>query len=187
MNCKNYSSNGNAHVRQQLLNTLRRLWFEHVMWTRAFITSTAFNSPDLDPVTKRLLRNPTDFATVLKDLYGSAKASQFEKLFTDHLLIASDLVNAAKSGDTNAVDAARKRWYANASDIASFMNEINPYWSKDKWQAMLGDHLKMTENEAVQMLSGKFAESISQYDAIQAEALKMADEMAIGILKQFRM
>ena len=31
----------------QLSNTLRRLWFEHVLWTRFFIVSTAFNLPDL--------------------------------------------------------------------------------------------------------------------------------------------
>jgi hypothetical protein len=54
----------------QLSNTLRRLWIEHVLWTRFFIVSTAFNLPDLQAVTDRLLQNPADFASELKPLYG---------------------------------------------------------------------------------------------------------------------
>lgn len=46
----------------QLLETVRRLWMEHVFWTRLFIISTAANLPDIRPVTDRLLRNPKDFA-----------------------------------------------------------------------------------------------------------------------------
>jgi len=187
MHNKNYNClQRNFSQRQlQVSNTLRRLWFEHVMWTRSFVISTAFNAADLDAVTKRILRNPTDFAAVLKPLYGEAKTTKFEKLFTDHLLIAAELVNAAKNGDAKSVDEQRKKWYVNASDIATLLNEINPYWNKAQWQEMLYDHLEMTESEVVQILSGKFAESITQYDAIQAEAVKMADEMANGIFKQF--
>lgn len=169
----------------QLLNTLRRLWIEHVMWTRSFIVSTASNLPDLDSVTKRLLRNPVDFSSALKPLYGNKKAMRFEKLFTDHLLIAANLVNAAKEGNSGAVEEQRKKWYANADEIAKFLSDINPCWSQKDWKGMLYAHLKMTENEAVQLLSGQYPESIMQYDAIQEEALKMADTMAYGIIHQF--
>lgn len=99
MSYQNHAANGNVFLRQQLLNTLHRLWFEHVMWTRFFLISTAFDLPDLDLVTKRLLRNPTDFAAVLKTFYPGTKVDQFEQLFTEHLLIAAQLVNAAKRGD----------------------------------------------------------------------------------------
>lgn len=169
----------------QLLNILRRLWFEHVMWTRSFIMSAAFNWGDLDAVTKRLLRNPADFASILKKLYGNKAAMEFENLFTDHLLIAAQLVKAAKEGDAKTVDEQRKKWYANADDIANFLGEINPHWSKKTWIDLLYNHLKMTENEAIQILSEKYPESIVQYDSIQEEALKMADEMAHGIFSQF--
>ncbi|MGI6728179.1 MAG: hypothetical protein ACOX4P_06500 [Anaerovoracaceae bacterium] len=48
----------------KIMNTLRKLWEQHVMWTRSFIISTIEGLSDLDPVTKRLLQNPTDFANV---------------------------------------------------------------------------------------------------------------------------
>jgi hypothetical protein len=171
----------------QLSNTLRRLWVEHVMWTRSFIISTAANLMDLDAVTKRLLQNPVDFANVLKPLYGSQGARRFEDLFTDHLLIAARLVNAAKMGDTRAVSEQRQKWYANADDIAGFLGQINPYWSKTTWQTMLFEHLRMTENEAVQYLTQQYEASIVQYDAIQKQALEMADVMTYGIINQFEL
>lgn len=170
----------------QLSNALRKLWVEHVMWTRSFIISTASNLKDLDFVTKRLLRNPADFSNQLKPLYGEQAAKEFEKLLTDHLLIAAQLVNAAKAGNTGAVAEQRHKWYANADDIANFLGEINTYWNKSDWQALLNDHLKMTENEAVQILTQQYAASIDQYDAIQEEALKMADVMTYGITRQFQ-
>jgi hypothetical protein len=171
----------------QVLNTVRRLWIEHVMWTRSFIVSTTFGTADLNDVTKRLLRNPADFAAVLKPFYGAQAATAFEKLFTAHLQIAAQLVNAAKAGDSAAIQQERQKWYANADEIAAFLAGANPYWSQASWQAMLYDHLKMTENEAVQMLTGKYADSIAQYDAIQNEALEMADMLAQGIILQFRL
>lgn len=45
----------------------------------------------------------------------------------------------------------------------------------------------MTENEAGQILSGMYADSIATYDMVQEEAMAMADEMAMGIFKQFGM
>ncbi len=168
-----------------LTNEFRKLWEQHVMWTRSFIISTASNLPDLPLVTKRLLRNPMDFANLLRPFYGKQKADEFEKLLTDHLLIAATLVNDAKAGNASGVEQARKQWYSNADDIAKFLSSINPYWSFKEWQSLLYDHLRMTEAEAVYELTQKHDESITLYDSIEDEALRMADLMASGIKKQF--
>lgn len=159
---------------------------EHVLWTRLFILSTAFGLPDLQFVTKRLLQNPVDFAKALKPFYGERAAMQFQQLLTDHLLIAAQLVNAAKAGDTEQVDQQRRRWYTNAEDIAKFLFSINRFWCESEWIKLLFDHLRMTENEAVFTLTCQYEKSITEYDLIQAEALKMADVMTFGTIRQFR-
>lgn len=169
----------------QLSNTMRRLWTEHVLWTRFFIVSTAFNLPDLQFVTNRLLQNPVDFAKALMPYYGEQTAMRFQQLLTEHLAIAGQLVNAAKAGNTAEADRQRKLWYANAEEIARFLASINPYWSEREWRDLLFDHLRMTENEAVLILTGRYEESIKEYDVIQAEALRIADVMAYGIIRQF--
>lgn len=176
-----------CYTRRQidLMNKMRMLWEQHIQWTRAFIISTAANLGDLEAVTKRLLENPADFAETLKPFYGCKISDEFKKLFTQHLLIAADLVNALKANNKGKADAARKKWYANADDISVFLSKINPNWNKAKWRTLLGSHLQMTEKEAILRLRGNYAEDIKIYDDIEQEALKMADYMSTGIIRQF--
>ncbi len=168
-----------------LSEKIRRLWIEHVLWTRFFIISTAFSLNDLQFVTERLLRNPDDFAKELKPFYGEQTAAQFKRLLTNHLLIAAQLVNAAKAGDNAEAEKQRGLWYGNAEDIARFLASINRYWSENQWKNMLFEHLSMTEDEAVYVLTGQYKRSIDEYDGIQAQALQMADVMTRGIIRQF--
>lgn len=180
-----YSQNIYSQRQVDLLNILRQLWEQHVQWTRLFIISTANNLGDLDAVTNRLLRNPDDFAKLLTPLYGASIANTFKNLLTQHLLIAADLVNAAKNGNTTAAQQARTKWYTNADEIAKFLSMINPYWSEAKWKTLLYSHLQMTEQEAALILGNKYTESVNIYDPIENEALEMADYMFSGIIKQF--
>ena len=168
-----------------LKSEMRMLWEEHVAWTRMTIISIAENLPDLDLVIRRLLRNPIDMANVLQPFYGPDVAAKFIQLFTEHLTTAAELVQAAKAGNTAKVADARKRWYANADQIALFFSSINPFWSQVGWRALLYDHLAMTEAEAVYRLQKKYAEDIAEYDQIEQQALVMADTMSIGMIKQF--
>jgi hypothetical protein len=174
-------------MNQNLKDIFRKLWEQHIMWTRSYIISTAANLGDLQPVTRRLLQNPGDFANELRKYYGDNKAKEFANLLTEHLLIAARLVNDAKMQDTQAVEADEKKWYENADAIADFLAGINPYWNKQEWRNMLHEHLRLTENEAVYRLSGQFASDVGLYDSIENSALKMADYMAEGIEKQFHL
>lgn len=168
-----------------LTNALRMLWEQHIAWTRMTIISIIAGLPDVDLVTEQLLRNPIDFARALKPFYGNRIASKFSDLFKSHLVIAAELVKAAKAGNKEASANAEKRWYANANEIAAFLASINPYWSQEFWKTMLHEHLALTKSEAVAMLTGNYAEGIKLYDEIEKQALKMADVMAKGIVKQF--
>lgn len=168
-----------------LNNNLRMLWEQHVVWTRLTIISIVENLPDVELVTKRLLRNPKDFEAALKPLYGERIASRFNNLLTSHLSIAADLVKAAKAGNSKAAEKAEKEWYANADEIADFLGSINPYWSSEGWKRMLHEHLALTKSEAVDMITKKYEASIKVYDEIEKQALQMADMMAEGIIRQF--
>ncbi|HIZ21145.1 MAG TPA: acetylglutamate kinase [Firmicutes bacterium] len=176
----------NGYTQRQIcfMNRIQQLWGQHVYWTRSFIISTAAGSGDLEPVTHRLLQNPKDFAQLLAPIYGEKTAGQFQELFTQHLLIAADLVNAAKNADVSKADAARKRWYANADEIAGFLSCINPCWSQATWKKMLYSHLEMTEKEAALRLQGNYTADIAIFDRIADEAMKMANYMFCGIIKQ---
>lgn len=100
--------NGYSPQQLCLMNQLQQLWAQHVYWTRFFIISTAEDLGDLAPVTDRILQNPKDFAQLFAPIFGMNIANQFQELLTQHLLIAADLVNAAKNGEPEKADIARK-------------------------------------------------------------------------------
>jgi hypothetical protein len=170
---------------QQLHDEMRTLWEQHVFWTRLVILGIVSNLPDLNVTTERLLRNPVDFGNILRIYYGEPAASQFVRLFTDHLTIAAQLVKAAKAGDERTAAEAERSWYQNADEIARFLAGLNPYWSEQQWRAMLYEHLTLTKAEAVAILTQNYAESIRLFDEIERQALMMADMMTQGIVRQF--
>lgn len=167
------------------MNEIRMLWEQHGAWTRMTIVSLTEDLPDVDLVTKRLLRNPVDFQEALNPFYGDKVASKFSELLTSHLVLAAQLVKAAKAGDTKAAADIEKQWYTNADQIAIFLASINPYWSESSWKEMLYKHLKFVKDEAICMLIKDYAGSINVYDKMEMEILEMADMMAKGIIRQF--
>lgn len=168
-----------------LMKQIRKLWSQHVYWTRFFIISIAAELSDLECVTNRLLQNPNDFAQMLEPFYSEEKANRFQVLLAEHIQIGGELVNALKNYDQKAADCARKKWYANSDEIAKFLACINPCWSESKWRNMLYDHLKMTEKEAALHLQCCYDKDIEIFDKIESEALMMSDYMFCGIIKQF--
>lgn len=169
-----------------LMNELRKLWEQHVIWTRLFIVSALGELPDLEATTKRLLRNPMDFANVLEIYYGRQKADTFRGLLEEHVKIAASIVNSAKEGNAKAVDQYSKLWYRNADQIAGFLAGINPFWTDEEWKTLLYEHLRMTTDEAVARLSGEFTKDVILFDIIEEQALDMADAMAAGMIRQFQ-
>lgn len=169
----------------ELINLMRLLWEQHGAWTRTVTTSIVFDLPNADAVTNRLLRNPVDFEQALKPFYGDRIAAQFRDLLRAHLVIAAELVKAAKAGDTKTAADAEKRWYANADEIAALLGSINPYWTQEGWKVMLHSHLELVKAQAVNMLAKKFEADIRAYDENERQTLQMADMLASGIARQF--
>lgn len=168
-----------------LINEFRLLWEQHGAWTRMSIRAIIYDLPDEDLTIKRLLRNPVDFENALRPYYGNKKAAIFRQLLTEHLTIAADLVNAAKSGNNQLVVEIEDKWYRNADEIAAFLGSINPYWDVMEWRIMFYKHLGYVKNEAVYDLNGNYQLSIDNYDEMEIQILEMADTMSYGIIRQF--
>ena len=71
-----------------------------------------------------------------------------------------------------------------AGTISAFLAGINACWNEEKWREFFYSHLEMTEKEAVLRLGGNYLADIKIFHEIEEEALKMADYMFCGILKQ---
>ena len=172
--------------RQAFHDAMRKLWEDHITWTRLVIIGVFEDSPGLDSSVQRLLQNQVDIGDAIKPFYGEEAGDQLTALLTDHILIAAEILQAAKSGDTTALEDGVERWYTNADDIAVFLNAANPrQWPLEEMKAMMREHLDLTLEEAVAYLHGDYEASIAAYDEVHVQALEMADMLSMGIIKQF--
>ena len=180
---------GAAGARLAFHDQMRKLWEDHITWTRLFIVSAATETgdlPDVGPTADRLLANQVDIGNAIKPFYGQAAGDRLTALLREHILTAADILSAAKAGDEAAVATARAAWYANADEIASFLSTANPkHWRLDEMRAMMRTHLDLTLDEAVARLQGRYADDIAAYEAVHTEILEMADMLSSGIVAQF--
>jgi hypothetical protein len=172
---------------------MRKLWEDHITYTRNVIISFELNDPDpgavlpdLSTVVDRLLQNQVDIGDAIKPYYGDAAGEQLTALLHEHILGAAKVLGALKADDNAALTSALHAWYANAHDIAVFLSKANPdNWPLDEMDAMMKAHLDATTREAVARHQGDWSADVAAYDEVHTQALEMADMLSSGIIEQF--
>jgi hypothetical protein len=165
---------------------MRKLWEDHITWTRLAIVSFAAGLPDFDATAGRLLENQEDIGDAIKPFYGRRAGNRLTALLKEHIAGAVDLLKAAKAGDNAKFGEAKEAWYRNGDQIARFLSDANPkYWRFHKLSRLMRGHLDQTLEEAAARLKGDFAADIRAYDEIHRHILMMADTLSSGIVKQF--
>jgi hypothetical protein len=177
---------GLSAQRVALHDEMRRLWEDHITWTRLFIVSASADLPDTQATTQRLLRNQRDIGDAIKPFYGRAAGERLTSLLREHIAVAADLVLAAKAGDQAAAERHSSAWYRNAREIADFLHEANRrHWPRREMRSMMREHLDLTLDEAVAHLRRDHRADIRAYDRIHRQILTMADMLSDGIAAQF--
>jgi hypothetical protein len=178
---------GKATHRQAVFHdAMRRLWEDHITWTRLAIISLAHDLPDLPATQARLLQNQVDIGNAVKPYYGTAAGNRLTALLKEHIVGAVALLQAAKAADQALIAQRSDEWYANGDEIADFLHEANPRnWSQKALRRMMKGHLDQTLGEAVDRLGGKYDADVRDYDVIHHHILRMADTLSAGIIKQF--
>jgi hypothetical protein len=189
------ADNGHSHAavaakttakQAKFQDAMRKLWEDHVTWTRLAIVSFAHDLPDLSATQARLLRNQVDIGNAIKPYYGKAAGNQLTALLKEHIVGAVALLTAAKAGDQALIKQRSAEWYVNGNEIADFLHKANrKHWPKATLRKMMKGHLDQTLNEAVNRLGGEYDADIRDYDEIHHHILEMADALSAGIIKQF--
>jgi len=170
----------------KLHSDMRKLWEDHITWTRLYIVSVAAGLPDKDATAARLIQNQVDVGNAIKPFYGEDAGNKLTELLKEHILGAADLLAAAKAGNQAEVAKQKARWSKNADDIAVFLSAANPKnWPEAAMKAEMKMHLDLTLKEALNRFGGKYAEDIKDYDEVHAHILKLADTLTQGITAQF--
>lgn len=167
-------------------SAMGKLWEDHITWTRLFIISDLTDAPDLPVTTQRLLQNQVDIGDAIRPFYGDAAGDQLTALLRDHILIAADVVAAARAGDSTRLNDQMARWQANADQIGDFLGNANPAnWPAAEMKAMMRHHLDLTTAEVVARLNQDWRGDIGAYDKVHLHILILADVLTNGIVAQF--
>lgn len=164
---------------------MRKLWEDHITYTRNYIISALAGLPNKDAIAQRLLKNQDDIGDAIKPYYGDEAGKKLSVLLRDHIMIAVEVVTAAKEDNKDQLAAAQDKWSANGKEIAGFLSGANPNWSRKDLEGMLQKHLELTTGEVVGMLKKDWAGDIRSYDEGHAHMLMFADMLTDGIAKQF--
>jgi hypothetical protein len=172
MNCQNKKA--------ALKECMRIVWLQHVYWTRMLVISIAERLSDQADTTARLLRNPKDIACIFARYFSHVHVAEVERLLTEHLQIAAELVTALRDGDSKAAELD-KNWYINAEQMAKALHIMNPCYDFYESRQMLFMHLDLTKKEVAARLAKKYKEDIEAFAAVEKEAISMADMFTCGI------
>src|SRR5215831_3286670 len=167
------SMNSPSPAATELRTNMRKLWEDHITWTRNVICCLVDNLPGTDEAVKRLLKNQDDIGNAIKPLYGDDAGNKLTSLLHDHITISADVVKAAKASDNAALDAANKKWFANADEISAFLSKANANWKEDDMKKMMHEHLKLTTDEAVARIKKDYDGDVAAYDKVHNEILEM--------------
>ena len=168
-----------------LRQDMRKLWTDHVVWTRDYIVAAVGDQPDAQAAASRLMKNQEDIGAAVASFYGKSAGDQLTTLLKEHISIAVDIITHAKAGDKAAQQQAAARWKQNADAIAAFLSNANPNWPRTTLADMMNRHLSTTTDEVGARLTKNWDADVRAYDAVYNHILLMADALSDGIIKQF--
>ena len=84
---------------------MRKLWEDHITWTRMFIISAAHNLPDKDATAQRLLANQEDIGKAVGTYYGKDAGDNVYARMTDEPFVV-----AVRRGLIDQISPDPSRW-----------------------------------------------------------------------------
>jgi hypothetical protein len=203
------SASGSEH------SSMRQLWSDQVHLTRRYVIEALGGAPvsellvralgeavppiatapgvrDLvphlgpgDAAAVHLLENVEAIGDAIAPYFGKEAATELTHLLREHILIAVQLVSAARSGDISKLNFEDERWTANADQIADLLNGLNEFWPSEDLARRLHLLLQLTKDEAVARVTGDVDGDLRTFDRIYSEAMGIADVLTNGLLRKF--
>lgn len=171
--------------RSALEAALRKLWGDHVVWTRQYLVAAIAGAPDASAAATRLLKNQEDIGATIAPYFGQRAGDVLTRLLKEHVLIAVDLVGAARSGDAAAFAKHDSRWSDNVEQIADLLSSASPHIPRKPLLDRLSLHLTLTKEEIAARLQKDWIADVKAFDDVFAEAMTIADTISGGLLKHF--
>lgn len=167
-----------------LKSDLRKLWYDHSVWSRTLILGIVDELPGGEEAFIRLLENQDDKSRLLSPYLSETAGAQLLVLLKAHTHLMGEVVRAIKNNTTSQFDNASKRWFANGEELA-FLLSAHINLPREELSMLLQEHLTLTKAMALQRMDKNYGAEIIAYDKVNNHLLLISDLLAEGIIKQF--
>ncbi len=179
---------GNTNIAQdnemELNQKLRRLWEQYSYWMRMYILSIAKDDDDNAQIRERLEQIPIEMGSVFAEYYPPEIAESLRKRlveFTDGMMQLVSLVKGGNAEETDRLDVELEQ---DVTSLAEILSNMNINFDKEDLEREIGEYLMLTKREIVARLSGEYADDVDTFDELERQALKLADYLSNGIMRQ---
>ena len=155
-------------------DAMRKLWEDHITWTRLYIVSAATGTADLPghrTHDRPAARQPGRHRGRHQALLRCRRWRPAHRAPADpHPDRSGDHRRRPGRQDAGAGATPLAAGTPTATTIATFLSSANPdNWPLADMQAMMKSHLDLTLAEAVARLQGRYPDDVAAYDAVHAE------------------
>jgi hypothetical protein len=175
--------NDNAALKARL--EMRRLWSDHASLTHAYIVSAASDLPDVETLAQRVQKNADDIANNLSQYYSAAAGARLSTLLRAHAMLLSDAIQMARKNEKDEMTSVQDKLESNGRDTVAFLCSLNPNWDEATLRGEFEEHVNHENGELTTRTGQDWAGGITAWDDAQAQVLRLADMLSLGIERQF--
>jgi len=177
---------GNAKCECSMKEKLRKVFTDHVIYTKAYLEKYCTPGDDARKETsvllKRLLSNQDDIANTLKPVIGTKKAQELANLLKQHIKAAGTMIAAVVVRDKTDLTEALKKVFSNSRKVAEFLTALNPkILPYETTKEMFDMHNKQVYKLAVRHEFRKYKEEVVLFDEYLQHMLRMSDAIAKAV------
>ena len=162
-------------------NAMRKPWENYISNLRSYIKNVLKGNENTD----MLYKDTEDIGDTIKPYFGDEAGKQLTSLLMDQIVKATEVMQAAKDNNYQALTKAQDAWNASADNIATFLSGATSHWSKQNLYEIFYKHLDLTSDEIMSRNANNADDEKEVYEKNQKQVILFADTIADGIIKQF--
>jgi hypothetical protein len=149
-----------------IISTFQRLFTQLAVLMRVTISSWAFNSPNFNSASQRLMRIPAEFRNAFLIFYGPEIADHFSNLLTSFIANIFTTLEGYGSNNQELLNQNVQKWYRDADNLAAFLSSINLFWNQAQWRNLLNQYVQLKFAMTNALFTGDYDLELAIYDRV---------------------
>jgi len=168
-----------------LRTTMAKVHGEHAYYTVIAMQKRFDKAPDAAEAMNVLNANSNTAAMMISELYGQSAAKTFRSGWDNHVALLMNYVDATAAKNDAARKQATAALRANASTLATVLNNLNPHLGRKTLEQNLLVHEQYLLQSFDGYASGKYGTAYTAAHNAYARTTKIGAMMATAVAKQF--